>query len=174
MARPLCSHLFRTSLFVWLVAGAAQAAAADPPPFTRVRSSSPVITALIGKATELSATFRREVDAINQTNGLVYVEDGWCRHAVSACLLGSVDGAGGPYRILRVRVYRRRPERDLMAAIGHELQHAIEVLSDPHITDADGFVAFFQREGPHFADTFETEAGILAGLAVLHELSAHK
>lgn len=68
------------------------------------------------------------------TAGLIYVDEGKCGHGVSACLLLSVQVAG-PFRVLQIKIDARRPDCVLMAQIGHELQHAIEILSDPNVTD---------------------------------------
>ena len=60
----------------------------------------------------------------------------------------------------------------LLASIGHELQHAVEVLSDPHVTDTRSIYFFFDRIGQIGQDRFETIAAIQAGLDVLAEWRA--
>jgi hypothetical protein len=151
------------------------AAAADghDPALVRVRSENPSIAALIGDATAWSATFRGLIETIAATDGLVYVEDGKCRNSVRACLVLSVKVAG-PFRLLRVLVNRRgKVDCDLMASIGHELQHAIEVLSDPHVKDMHSAYSFFEHEGPTGSGRFETEAAIHVGHHVGLEACAH-
>jgi len=59
-----------------------------------------------------------------------------------------------------------------MASIGHELQHAIEVLRDPHVTDMRSAYSFLDREGPTGSGRFETEAAIQVGLHVSAEACA--
>ncbi len=66
----------------------------------------------------------------------------------------------------------RRDHEALLASIGHELQHAVEALSDPHVTDNKKIYYFFDRIGPTGSGRFETHAAIQAGLAVLDELRA--
>jgi hypothetical protein len=100
----------------------------------RVRSENPFIAAAIASAVERSLTFEQLLASIQGTDGLVYVEEGLCGHGVRACLSLSIKMAG-PFRLLRIRVDRRGSECALISSIGHELQHAIEVLSDPHVTD---------------------------------------
>ena len=150
--------------------------AADPDtagtPIPRVRSHSPEVAALIRRASDASATFRRLIATIDDTDGLIYVDDGKCGHGVSACLLLSVQVAG-PFRVLRIKVDARRLDCALMAQIGHELQHAIELLSDPHVTD--GVSAYFLLDrlapGGPISDRggFETAAAERAGLDVRRE-----
>jgi hypothetical protein len=56
----------------------------------RVRSNHPYIRAMIADAQVRTATFRRLLATIAATDGIVYVEEGDCRHGVRACL-GRVD-----------------------------------------------------------------------------------
>lgn len=138
----------------------------------RVRDNGdPSIAQLIQEATDRSATFRRLVDTIDATDGIVYVEQGTCGHHVRACLALTVRVAG-PNRILRIVVNTRRDHSELLASIGHELQHAIEALSDLHVTNNRAIYFFFDRIGPTGEGRFETIAAIHAGLDVLAELRA--
>jgi hypothetical protein len=146
-------------------------AATDPSGMPRVRDNGdPAIAALIREATARSATFRRLVETIDATDGIVYVEQGRCRRGVRAYLALTVVVAG-PHRVLRIVVDGRRDPDTLMAAIGHELRHAVEVLSDPAITSNPAIYFFYQREGPTGRDRFETPAARRAGSEVLSELS---
>ena len=110
------------------------AAAARPPvgpTAAGVRTTSPVLATLIRQASERSATFRALIDTIEASDGIVQVSEGKCRHGARACLPLTVTVAG-PFRILfiLVRIDTRRADWDYMGSIGHELHHAIEVLSD--------------------------------------------
>jgi hypothetical protein len=71
-----------------------------------------------------STTFQRLVHVIEATDGIVYVERGQCVHGVRACLTFSTTQAD-KFRVLRILVDPRQPDWDVMALIGHELQHAI-------------------------------------------------
>jgi hypothetical protein len=59
----------------------------------RVRSESPAIAAAIQAAAACSETLRRLIEAIEATDGLVYVEEGKCGHSVRACLALSINVA---------------------------------------------------------------------------------
>ncbi len=61
-----------------------------------------------------------------------------------------------------------------MAAIGHELQHAIEVLSDPHVIDMASAYSLFERIGPTNSGRFETPAALHVGDRVGDECLAHR
>lgn len=147
-------------------------AAGAAPSMPRVRDNGdPSIAALIREATERSVTFRRLVETIEATDGIVYVEQGKCRRGARAYLLLTVTVAG-PHRILRIVVDTRRDRTALMAAIGHELRHAVEVLSDRAVTSDGAIYFFYQREGPTGRERFETAAARLAGSQVFGELNS--
>jgi hypothetical protein len=155
------------------IIGGATVADAQVPPLVRVRSSDPAIAAVIQEAAVRSKTFRGLIKTIDATDGLVYVDEGKCGHSVGACLTLSVKVAG-PFRLLRILVDRRKYERDcdLMAVIGHELRHAIELLSEPNIRDYYTAYSFFEREGRTGKVRFETRAALRTGLEVLAEVCA--
>jgi len=141
----------------------------------RVRSEDPTVTALIAQAAERSSTFRGFVDSIGQTDGLVYVARGRCRYGVGACLAMNVTVAG-PNRMLRITIDPRRADCDLelMASIGHELWHAIEILREPSLRSYAAVFQFFSRgrygERSGSSPAWETRAAVDAGDAVLAEL----
>src|ERR1051325_10245700 len=66
----------------------------------RVRSTHPVIVAMLKEASARSATFRELVGGIERTDGIIYVEPGVCLHGARACLSLSISGGSG-FRILR-------------------------------------------------------------------------
>ena len=140
----------------------------------RIRAEDPRLAALIRQAIDQSATFRSLVEAIQATNGVVYVTRGRCgNHDVSACLLLWMTVAG-PDRMLRVIVDdRRRSEVDTMASIGHELRHVLEVLTESNITTGVGMFNFYRHSGGVPA-VFETDAAIAAGHAVYNELKRRR
>jgi hypothetical protein len=137
----------------------------------RVRSSDPAIAALITRAGRRSTTFQRLLAAIEQTNGIVQIEPGRCGHGVRACLKMWV-GTAGPHRFLRVVIDRRPgdPDVGVMASMGHELQHAVEALSEPNVTDGVRLYHFFSRFAPTEGTRFETTAAIRTGDSVWAEL----
>ena len=127
----------------------------------------------IDEATNASSTFQRLVATIEASNGIVYVEPGKCAERVPACLPAWMQSSGS-YRFMRIVIDLKRlnSERVLMGAIGHELQHAIEVLSDVGVTDGSQMFFFYGRYAPTGRKYFETPAAIDAGMAVEDELRA--
>jgi hypothetical protein len=138
-------------------------------PMPRVRSTNPAIASLIEEAQSRSETFRGLGRTIEGTDGIVYVEKGQCRRGVRACLSLSVVSGGG-FRLLRILIDGVGDVVELMATIGHELRHAIEVLSEPSVKTAAAAYNYYAREAATSRDAFETKAAILAGLVVEGEL----
>lgn len=154
----------------------AQASASAPPvsspdagAIVRVRSTDERVSALIARAVDQSATFRRVRDRIDATDGIVYVEPGRCG-ALRACLASRVT-VSGPNRILFVFVDPERGACDVMASIGHELWHAIEVLRERWIKSDGEMYSFIakgrERNPPAW---FETPEAIRTGQEVRDEL----
>jgi hypothetical protein len=156
-----------------MVAKSVCAAGETLAPSSRVRSSEPALVALIEKATHGSKTFSQLVQTIEATNGIVYVDSGKCSHGVHACLPMSMQ-ASGPNRLVHVVIDRttRASDIETIALLGHELQHAIEVLTDPTVHDGLTMFNFVKRMAPTDGNRFETTAAVTAGNAVYDELRA--
>lgn len=134
-----------------------------------VRSIDNRIRSLIATATEQSDTFRRLSERVKESGGLVYVEPGRCGHGVRACLV-KVTIAGNR-RVFFVKVAPTKPDMELMASIGHELQHATELL-DGGVNSTTGLFFFYQRSGSLGSSlgAFETQAAIETGNTIAAEL----
>ena len=140
---------------------------------SHVRSSNLAIRTLIVQATEQSATFRSMVETIDASDSVVYVEEGTCRRGMRACFT-NVTGARGQ-RFLWVKIDVRRADLDVMASIGHELRHTIEVLGARSVTSSAAMFLFYRREGSkQTSGAFETIAAVEAGDAVHAEVQAFR
>jgi hypothetical protein len=164
----------RILVLVWFLAVLPEALLAQTALMPRVRASDPSLVAAILEATTRSPTFSALVDRLQASDGIVYVARGRCGHGVRACLLSTVTAAADN-RVLRILIDEQRTGIDLMSAIGHELQHAIEIVSDETVqSGADVYFKyrFTMRSNISRAFTFETEAAIIAGDRVRNELRA--
>jgi hypothetical protein len=148
-------------------------AAVTPPPVSvshaRVRGVSPRVAAVLVEAAAQSRTFRGLIEQINATDGIVYIVEGKCGHGVRACLTFTITSAG-PNRVLRILIDRDKTDREAMRSIGHELQHALEVLSNPTVRSLGQMYQLYDRICNQCGDRFETNAAILAGDTVRDEL----
>lgn len=75
---------------------------------------------------------------------------------------------------MHIVVNRERIESDgqLLGTIGHELQHATEVLSDRSVTNSTKMYFFYRRYAPTARERLETPDATDAGNAVERELRA--
>ncbi len=171
-ARTLTCKAVLVTATVWSLAGPA-AAQNNKSPVRRVRSDDSSIAALIEQAITHSPTFKRLVAAVEASNGIVYVQSGRCSGHVVACLPIWMTTSGGN-RFMRIVVDLQRIDSDgeLLGAIGHELRHAVEVLSDRFVTNSTKMYFFYRRYAPTGRDRFETLDAASAGRAVERELRA--
>jgi len=146
-------------------------------PSPRVRSTDPVIVELLKEGGERSKTFRALLDTIGKSRVFVYVESGYCAFGhLNGCLLSYIASSHGD-RYLRILVSldkSRRSHDQLIAVIGHELRHSVEVIEHEGIVDAATLEALYRRIGTPLGGSlrgYETSAARAAEDAVLSELS---
>jgi hypothetical protein len=156
----------------------AASASASPADMPHVRSSDSAILAALHEGVQRSSTFAQLVEAINQSDGIVYIEFGYCAFGrLNGCLLPFIAPAQH-LRYLRVAVTPDRAQRNhdqLLALIAHEMRHALEVLEHPDVTDLAAIDAMYRTIGtplPGRHGGFETSAARAVGDAVLNELSS--
>jgi hypothetical protein len=75
----------------------------------------------------------------------------------------------GPNRLLRIAVDPRKSDEDLIGTIGHELQHAIEVLSDHYVRSSSAAILRLKEICSACGSRYETDAAVKAGDAVRAE-----
>jgi hypothetical protein len=162
-----------TAALCHLIAATASAADGAQAPIPRVRTTTAAVATLIEQATTLSATFRGLVDVINATDGLVYVDDGKCPGSIRACLMHSVTIAG-PNRLLRAKVdVNRSTHEELIALIGHELQHAVEILSNLALRNNAQVLTFYHSGGIgsfRGGTAVETDAALQVQMTISEEI----
>jgi hypothetical protein len=175
MSRPSLTSLYHLGIQMGIVAVLGcttppSACAADRLSIPRVRDTGYAeIAALLREAAERSPTFRHLVALIDATDGIVYIEEGTCGHSVRACLPLTMKVAG-PHRLLRIVVDLRRARDELIAAIGHELRHALEVLSCPAVRTSAAMYFFYDQHNPTGNDSFETRTAVETGTDIAAEL----
>jgi len=150
---------------------------------SRVRSLDPWLLRALDDGLLQSATLRFLVRTLEVSDVIVYLQEGVCRDAAACTMIAPTPGPG---RLLRVNFVLRTPQgatmllchRDrLIAQIGHELQHAVEISSHRDVVDDVTLSNFFRRIGHRRsrASEYETEAAIQTGRLVLEELhSSHR
>lgn len=147
---------------------------------TGVRPVDSSIADLLTEGRHRSPTFRSLLERLDSTGWIVFVQAGSCQIAgVAGCLLHRVGGFEGQ-RYLRIVLSETSTTRDeVIATIGHELQHAAEVVSDSRITDAADIRELYRRIGyvsmrRAGRQLYETKGAISAGANILAELRSER
>ena len=142
---------------------------------SHVRSTEPKILTLIDAGISGSATFRRLIATLNDSDVIVYVEPIRSRQSLRGYLAHNIV-ARGPYRYLRIAVEIAGSERRLVSLLAHELQHAVEVAHAPEVRDPESLERFFERLAIGFGcgltACFETRAAMSVEYIVEEEFSA--
>ena len=141
-----------------------------------IRSSDCRIVARIAEGLRRSSTLRDIVDRIGELKGIVYVDEGSYRQPnTGRVLTGALSHEvrfAGVHTILRVRIANLRGDQTI-ATLGHELQHAVEVLEVPGARDEAAIDALFDRLGARVYDGIaETARARETELRIRRELAA--
>jgi len=164
--------VLRSTILALCVMGATAEAAEAP---ARVRSTSRAMLELVKEGIQRSATFRALVAGLESSNGIVYVEFGVCAFGhMNGCVLPFLVPASGQ-RYLRILVTSdaSRVSHDrLLSLIGHELQHAREILDHSEVVDVMTMERMYQRIGTPLVGQrgYETSAARAVSDAILAEL----
>lgn len=132
----------------------------------------PLVQVSFDMGMERSATFRGLLDALRNSDLIVYIGS---ESLMAAPVIGEIHflTSAGPHRYLRVLVKSELSPWDRAAMIAHELQHALEVAAAPEVRDTAAMDALYDRIGYRIGlDRHETEAAKLAGAIVQRELRA--
>ena len=140
-----------------------------------VRSTDPKILRLIDAGLSRSATFRRLIAMLNESDVIVYVEPNLTRQTQDGYLAHQIH-ARGQYRYLRIAVRIAGSERHLVSTIAHELHHSVEVALSPDVRDPESLKRLFKQLAIEFgcghSDCFETKAAQDVGNIVEEEFAA--
>jgi hypothetical protein len=139
-------------------------------PHSRVRGATPRIVSVLMDGAARSETFRGLIATIEASDGRVYIAEGRCGQLVRACFLHTVTIAGAT-RLLRIVVDPRYANADLIASVGHELHHVVEVLSNRSLRSAGAIRLFYRSMCRLCLGWQDTEAAKRAGDAVRKELA---
>jgi hypothetical protein len=148
------------------------AAPAPLVPTARLRPQGAKATELLERAKARSPTVQRIVDRLEAGDVIVYVElNDRLDPRVAACL--TWVAATDSRRIVRASIKPRLREREAIAFLAHELQHAVEVLEHPEVRSTDGLADLYTRIGHRSSPRdrhFDTAEAIATGELAANEL----
>jgi hypothetical protein len=108
-----------------------------------------------------STTFAQLVLALDRSDVIVYIETA---RGMPSALAGRMLIAPGPagQRYLRIQIAAAPRGNELIALVGHELQHALEVAESPGVRDEASLIALYEAighgtQGPHRYDTMAAQ-----------------
>jgi hypothetical protein len=133
---------------------------------------------LVEQGRTRSATFHRLLGALTLADVVIYIDVEPVAAQAPSGQLQFITTEGG-LRYVQITV---RPETtswhrilsrhvELVAILGHELQHALEIASAPEVTDSSTFAELYGRIGLQLQDhAFDTVAARLVGTRIRTEL----
>ncbi len=148
---------------------AAPARAADPRPVPHVRSADAQVVKLLRDGCRRSPTFQHLVSQVEHSDVIVYVQiSSQVPDALQAYLRWA--GAGPVHRYVLVMVKVPTSDENLIALLGHELQHVTEVASAPDVRDEVALDALYRRIGNDSGAGYDSLAARSVGAVVRREL----
>ena len=110
----------------------------------RIRSIDASVQALLADGYRRSPTLQRLAVDVARTDGIVYFQSAHCPvRTLRACLLHTILDAGD-FRYLWIRIKPDEPPDEMVASVAHELQHALEVLSQKWIRNRWDLLTFYR------------------------------
>lgn len=149
------------------VAGPGAAAVHATVDARHVRAVDPKAADLLEQGAARSTTIRSLLDALERSDVVAYVGT------------ASLSGPGGlqfmsasrTCRFVRITINNSDTDVRLLAALGHELQHAVEIAGAPEVRDVDALVRYYQQHGHRNAErVYCTRAAAQAALRVEYEV----
>jgi hypothetical protein len=121
-----------------------------------------------------SPTLRRLVDRLQQSDVIVHIAPRILHSRRVDGTLQFVTRAGG-YRYVRITINLPATPKAVIALLGHELQHALEVAEETSVMDRATFEALYRRIGCECGRTagsisYDTPPAREAGERVLAEM----
>ena len=124
----------------------AQVSAMVSAPTRHVRAVGRAMSSVLAEGIRRSETFAQLVLALDQSDVIVYIESG---RGMSAAIAGRLFLAARPegHRYLRIQVTGHPQSDEIIALVGHELRHALEVAEAPEVRDKASLIALYERIG---------------------------
>jgi hypothetical protein len=137
----------------------------------RVRTIDRRLTDLLARGVRRSATFAGLIAKLNARDVIVYIEPVDQLPPTIAGRLMLIPIAHNQ-RYLRIQVRVSAGPDELIALIGHELQHALEIAGSPDVRDERALIALYQRIGQTGTGlhSYDTRAAQDTGYRVKAEL----
>ena len=143
-------QLQRVALAIVLLGSAVRLSAGQPGPsrFQNVRTKDAPLRLALASCYDASPTCRRLIETIDASTTIAMVRIGYCKtinRTPASCLHFMADA--GEYRYLRITIDPALRGDTAVEMLAHELQHAVEIVQAPAVTDTDSLRALYKRIG---------------------------
>jgi hypothetical protein len=127
------------------------------PPLERVRPMTAAAREVLAEATRRSPTIAQMLKIVEQSDAIVYIDlDLNLRSEGATTLIGVNDQC----RFIRVAIDMRLATQRRIEMLGHELQHAVEII-EHGVRDADSMRTLFAKIGWLLGDSsFESKGAL--------------
>jgi hypothetical protein len=161
-------------LLLGAIDGGMAGASQDAPQLIRVRPADAEMRRLVVDGHRRSPTFRALIAELHQSNVMVTIQGGACAKGRIRSCVSDVQ-TDGRQRFVRVKVDFRTTDDRLIATIGHELQHAVEIAREPDVSTSEQVLSLYRRIafgacGQGLSARCETEAALDVEARVKDEL----
>ena len=144
-------------------------------PLPSLRTTDPLLLELLANGRERSATFRHLLARLEQSNLIVHLYRAYGPRTGPRGFTRFIGSTGG-YRFVQVTIVNAAIASDeLVALVGHELQHLIEVVEAPAVVDPETYHDLYRAIGYpscRLRRCYDTREAVLAGQRILTELNA--
>jgi hypothetical protein len=138
------------------------------PPFPRIRPMSGDARVLVDEAARRSPTIARLLRIIEQSDAVVYVDLQFEMRGEGSTALFAVSQY---CRFIRITIAKTITGFRRIEMLGHELQHAVEIVQAPGVRDSAGMRQLFGKIGWLLGDfSFESDGAIGIERQVRREL----
>ena len=150
-------------------------AGTEPRDGSHVRTMDKRLRNVIDEGLARSALFRGLITRLDGSDVIVYIEP---ECPMSSRLFGRLRllGVGGDRRYVNVRISCMLTVTEQIAALGHELRHAVEIADAPSVVDNASLAALYRRIGFSVSlegNRFESAGAIAAGRRARQDAMPH-
>jgi mono/diheme cytochrome c family protein len=118
-----------------------------PPAFRHIRPVEPAAQGLLALGAERSRTISRLIDAIEQSDLVVYLHVSFPPGALRTCQTRLNGGIPQEWRFVSVWIDQNLVMPRRIAMLGHELQHVVEIAGARDVYDEAGIEQLYERIG---------------------------
>jgi hypothetical protein len=144
----------------------------NAPPSLRILDRS--LMDVVARGLARSATLRALEAHLQQSRAIVYISRTFLPPGVAGRT--RITGMGGNWRYFSVELDCRQSRIDLVALLGHELEHVTEMVDAGSVIDGPSMLAFYRRIGDERSHSqtavraFETAGAVAVGQRVYNEV----